>query len=197
MGVVKINVDAAVGKNQARGSVAAVVRSASGEFLGASAVVFPGCVEAEMPEALACREALALAKDIDARRIRVASDCLNVIRNIKDRSKGTYAHIIQEISKVSSGFEKASFCHERRGLNKEAHSLARSVVHEEQGRRVWFFNPPYGHCIPINIMIYNKGVVSEKTCQIMSSKKITCQNRSSKKRCQKILSAVFVFLSFR
>jgi hypothetical protein len=66
-GMIKINVDAAVGKNSGRGTVAAVARNDSGLFWGASAVVFPGRTVAETLEALACREAIALARDLDAR----------------------------------------------------------------------------------------------------------------------------------
>jgi ribonuclease HI len=110
-------------------------------------------VEEETLEALACWEALSLAKDIDACCIRVAGDCLNVIQSIEEGSRGIYTQIIHEISEVSSGFNEALFCHERRGSNKEAHSLARSDVHEEQGRRVWFLNPHEGLCIPVNIVV--------------------------------------------
>jgi hypothetical protein len=74
VGVTKINVDAAVGKNFGRGTVAAVARSDSGVFLGASAVVFHGQTTAETLEVLACREAIALARDLDVRQIKVASD---------------------------------------------------------------------------------------------------------------------------
>jgi ribonuclease HI len=70
--VIKINVDlAAVGKNMGRGTVAAVARSDRGTYLGASVLVFLGRMEAETLEALACREAVALAKDLHASRIRV------------------------------------------------------------------------------------------------------------------------------
>jgi hypothetical protein len=68
-GVMKINVDAAVGKNMGFGSIAAVARDEDGVFRGASAVVLNGKSEAETLEALACREALSLAQDINARRI--------------------------------------------------------------------------------------------------------------------------------
>ncbi|XP_071678677.1 uncharacterized protein [Lolium perenne] len=65
VGVTKINVDAAVSKNTGLGAVAAVARDAEGVFCGASAVVFPGKTDAENLEALACREALSLARDIN------------------------------------------------------------------------------------------------------------------------------------
>jgi hypothetical protein len=72
--VVKINVDAAVSKNTGCGSVAAVARDEHGRFRGAFARVFRGKTEAEMLEALAVREAVDLAMDIDARNVQVASD---------------------------------------------------------------------------------------------------------------------------
>ena len=42
-----------------------------------------GKSDPEMLEALACQEAIALARDINTRRARVASDCLSVIKNLK------------------------------------------------------------------------------------------------------------------
>jgi hypothetical protein len=46
-------------------------------------------------------------------------------------------------------FIELEFSHEDRGSNKEAHSLAFSVVYESQGHRVWLLNPPEGVCIPL------------------------------------------------
>jgi ribonuclease HI len=63
--------------------VAAVARDDTGLHLGASVVVFSGKTEAETLEALACREAVSLAKDINARKVRVASDCKNVVANLE------------------------------------------------------------------------------------------------------------------
>jgi ribonuclease HI len=116
--VIKINVDAAMGKNTRRGSVAAVARDDSGKFVGASAVVLSGQVAAETVEALACREAIALARDINARRVRVASDCSNVIASIEEGTRGVYALITMELRDAKRDFEELSFCHERRGSNK-------------------------------------------------------------------------------
>jgi hypothetical protein len=54
-------------------------------------------MEAETLEALAWREAVALAKDLHASRIRVASACRNVIKSIEDGTMGSYAHIVRDI----------------------------------------------------------------------------------------------------
>jgi ribonuclease HI len=110
-GLLKVNVDAAVGKASEHGSVAAVARSEDGVFRGASAVVFLGKTEPETLEALACREAMALACDINNRRIMIASDCSAVIRSIEEGSRGVYAHIVQEIADSKTEFEQVAFRH--------------------------------------------------------------------------------------
>jgi ribonuclease HI len=122
-GMMKVNVDAAVEKSFGQGSVAAVARSEDGVFLGAYAAVYLGKSNPEILEALACREAIALAQDINIRKVMIVSDYLSVVRSLQDGSRGIYAHIIREILDPTSEFEKLSFCHERRISNKEAHAL--------------------------------------------------------------------------
>jgi hypothetical protein len=67
-GLMKINVDATVGKNNGRGSVVTVARDEAGRFMGAFAIIFSGRMVAETLETLACREAVALARDTNVRR---------------------------------------------------------------------------------------------------------------------------------
>ena len=64
-------------------TVAAVCQSSQGHFIAASAMVVPNITNPETLEAMACLEALALAEDCGVYRLIVASDCLNVINNIK------------------------------------------------------------------------------------------------------------------
>jgi hypothetical protein len=121
-GLMKINVDAAVGKHYPRGAVAAIARNAQGMFMGASAVTIPDKADAEMLEILACREAIALAKDINVQSVRVASDCLNAVRSIQQGTLGASALIIvKEIDDSSLGFDTPEFIHEGRHSNVEAH----------------------------------------------------------------------------
>jgi ribonuclease HI len=47
-------------------------------------MVVPNITDLETLEALACLEALALAEDCGIRKMLVASDCLNVVKNIKE-----------------------------------------------------------------------------------------------------------------
>ncbi|KAK1697051.1 hypothetical protein QYE76_013748 [Lolium multiflorum] len=150
-GMVKINVDAAVGKNLKRGSVAAIARSSDGVFLGASALIYPGVTEAETLEALACREACDLARDIYASRVRVASDCKMVVQYLEQGTRGVYSHIITEIIEARQSFAFLEFKFESRKSNNEAHKLARSALCDVSGRRVWLDAPPEGMCIPVVI----------------------------------------------
>ena len=77
-----MNVDGGVSRNEARGAAAVICRDETRAFLGASAIVFDGLVDPPSLEAQACNEALALAKDLNLRRVQVASDCLEVLNNI-------------------------------------------------------------------------------------------------------------------
>jgi hypothetical protein len=63
------------------------IRDDNGQYLGASAVVFSAITDPATLESLACREALALAEDLDlrSRRIHVASDCKTVVSDISDQ----------------------------------------------------------------------------------------------------------------
>ena len=82
VGYAKINVDAVVQKLRNAGAVAAVCRRDDGSFLGASAVSISGITEPGILEALACREALSLAADLQLQHICIASDCLEVIKGL-------------------------------------------------------------------------------------------------------------------
>nr|TKW19887.1 hypothetical protein SEVIR_4G049000v2 [Setaria viridis] len=84
-GVTKINVDAATSKNSNISAAVAMACDGGGNFLGASALVLKGIVDAETVEVIACREGLALASDPSLQNLRVASDCANVEINSRRR----------------------------------------------------------------------------------------------------------------
>jgi ribonuclease HI len=149
-GMAKINVDAAVSKTGMAGAVAAVCRSGTGQFLGASAVVIQGISHPATLEVLACREALALALDLQIARVRIASDCLEVINSLEGDYMGIFSSVIREIRSREEDFEALSFVHERRTSNMEAHSLARSSIYRDFGRHVWLTQTPDELCIPMS-----------------------------------------------
>ena len=108
-GLSKVNVDAAVGR--VNGAVAAVCRDREGVFMGASAVVFPHLSDPGILETLAIREALALADDLYARRIHVASDCKVAVDDIQHSYKGSYDTIVHEIMQFRLSFETCNNIH--------------------------------------------------------------------------------------
>ena len=163
-GYAKIHVDAAVKKDQEGGAVAAVCRSSNGTYLGASAVVVHGITDPGTLEALACREAIALAQDLSLDRVVVSSDCLEVIRSMKSANLGRFSTILKEIKASTSGFSVVSFIHEKRELNREAHSLARGSTSLNVGRHIWLLETPDTICIPIrrcNISVNSEQQVSD------------------------------------
>ena len=111
-----------------------------------------GLTDPETLEALACREGLALAVDLNLQRIYIASDCLNIIRSIEGEGKGLYGHVVQELKATTTGFQLVQFVHEARSSNVDAHCLARGSLDRDLGRHVWFLNPPEGVCMHYNII---------------------------------------------
>ena len=103
-------------------------------------------------EALAVRESLALADDLYEHRISVASDCKNVIDDIRQGSAAAYGAIIREIVDRSKFFAICSFSHEFRSSNVEAHNLAKHALSLGVGRRVWLGNPGNLSFVPVNIV---------------------------------------------
>jgi ribonuclease HI len=148
-GVAKINVDAAVKKTSNLSAIAAVCRSTEGRFLGASVLVIPGISDPATLESIACREALVLATDLNLSRIKIASDCLEVINSHDDGYLGRFSSVTREIKSRASDFAEVAFVHERRSSNVEAHSLACSSISRDAGPHVWLVHTPDEFCIPM------------------------------------------------
>jgi ribonuclease HI len=132
-------------------AVGVVCRSGSGEFLGASSLTIQGISDHAVIEALACREALALAQDLQLQQITVASDCLSVINALEQPYASSFSMILEEVKADASMMSKASFSHENRASNSEARRLARFSVSGGVGRQVWLMQPPDGLYIKNNI----------------------------------------------
>ena len=56
---------------------------------------------------MACREGLALASDLILRKVRIATDCENAVRNMRGPGMGYHGHIIRELKEGMASFEKA------------------------------------------------------------------------------------------
>ena len=113
-----------------------------GEFIAASAMIIPNITEPETLEGMACLEVLALAEDCGIRKIIVASDCLNIVRNISEMPLCTYVMILKDIQERAKSFDYVRFAHEgSRECNREADRLAKYVCSLEVGRHVWLGSP--------------------------------------------------------
>lgn len=67
-------------------------------------------------EALGCNEALSLAADCKVTSICVGSDCLEVVRNIKEMPKSKYYAILKEIDVRRRSFANVVFRRRTPGL---------------------------------------------------------------------------------
>jgi hypothetical protein len=71
---------------------------------------------------MAFNEALALAVDLNIPRIHVASDCLEMINNLKNEAPCKYAMILKEIAhKKTTLFQEVVFAHEHWVSNVDPH----------------------------------------------------------------------------
>ena len=104
-------------------------------------------------EAVACREALALAQDLQVQKVVVISDCKGLISDIHGGTGGVYLSVIKEISLTSSVFDSYSFISKRRSASSEALCLARHSLSLDQGRHMWLLSPHDPSCIPLNYLI--------------------------------------------
>lgn len=79
---------------------AAISRDAARNFLRAFALVIRGLLDAEIVEAIACREGLVLMSDLMLQHFKLASDNVNVIRGTKEEELVTHGHIVTKINTI-------------------------------------------------------------------------------------------------
>ena len=72
----------------------------------------------------------------------VASDCLNVINNIKEMARCAYIMILPDIYQTSKSFDCVRFTHKGKEFNRDAYYLAKYVCSLETGRHIWLGSPP-------------------------------------------------------
>lgn len=141
VGVAKLQVDGVLARNGRRGPAATVCRDHTGKFLGSSAMVFDNITDPSTLEALACREALALALDLSLDRVVIACDCKPVVEEIENGSDGKYGMIIKEIVTRARDLTSCKFVFEGRAMNVDAHNLAKFSSSLEEGRHMWLGIP--------------------------------------------------------
>ncbi|VAI33703.1 unnamed protein product [Triticum turgidum subsp. durum] len=133
-GYAKIHVDAAV-RHERGGAAVAVCRDEGGNYLGSSALVVYGVSNPTILEATACREALALAEDMNLTHCVISSDCKQVVSDITNGTLGAHGAIIAEI-RAKAELHNLKFIFKGRAVNYEAHRLARFSISQGLGRHV-------------------------------------------------------------
>ena len=86
-----------------------MARDEDDNFLGVSTLNLEGYTELETTEVVACHEGLALGSDLDLQMLRVASDCINAVRNIHSEGFRRYGPIILEIMSWTESFAIVEF----------------------------------------------------------------------------------------
>ena len=117
------------------------------------ALVIKGTNDPSTLEALAVREALALADDLNIRMIHVASDCKVVVDDIKNKTPAIYGAILHEIIDHSSTFISCTLVHEFRSSNFETHNLAKHCSKLRVGCHVWLGHPGDLSFVPMSIVL--------------------------------------------
>ena len=102
-------------------------------------------------EAIACREAIALAQDLNVQQAMITSDSKQVIGDIHGGNKGLYGPIITEI-KARASFLNCTFSFEGRATNMDAHRLAKFALSLVSGRHVWLGQPHTPTRIPHSVV---------------------------------------------
>jgi hypothetical protein len=117
---IKVNVDAAVSNLGNGGTISAICRDEEGLFIGASVLAVPRISDPATLEAIACREALALAADLYVTHMGIESDYLQVINLINNPC--SFYSVFCEIRYRQILFKKVQFIHESRRLNTHSHN---------------------------------------------------------------------------
>jgi hypothetical protein len=149
---VKIQVDAGVRASRG-GSAAAVCKDRNGVYLGSSALVIVGVADPSTLEAIACREAIALAPNLNVHQAMITSDSKQVIGDIHGGNQGIYGPIISEI-KARASLLNCTFSFEGRATNRDAHSLAKFALSLALGRHVWLGQPHTPTRIPHSVVFH-------------------------------------------
>lgn len=105
-GYAKFHVDGGVSRTSRSGSAVAVCHDGTGNCLGSSAPVIEGIIDPAALEAIASREALALADDLLLllQNFIISSDSKQVVGDSASGNQGRYGPIITEINLGAATF---------------------------------------------------------------------------------------------
>ncbi|XP_021852350.2 uncharacterized protein [Spinacia oleracea] len=125
-GTVKINVDAAIYGDDGA-SLGVVIRNHTGGVIRVGVRLVRSKWNVVIAEAKAMVFGLQLASQCNSSSIINESDCLEVIKKMKERDLGCsqLGMILREVDKLASLFNNGLFSHVFRETNEAAHTMAR------------------------------------------------------------------------
>jgi ribonuclease HI len=140
---VKVNVDGSFSQASHAGAPGAVMRGYNGNFMAASTVYFPNITSANVAEAMAMKEGLALASRLGVNDVIMESDLLEIVDACSgaDEWWGDAPAIFVDCMDLAAGIGKVAFKHCQREANEVAHLLARNSF-TEQNNCNWVDEPP-------------------------------------------------------
>lgn len=132
---IKVNVDAAIFKEENSYGFGYVARDHTGRVLGARAASYPGVISAELAEAIGCKEALSWIKSKQWGKTYLETDCSKVVQAIHSSVNiaSPLGLIVSDCKQLMLQIADAEICFVKRSANKVAHCLARqSYFHSDR-----------------------------------------------------------------
>jgi ribonuclease HI len=123
-----VNVDGSFFQASHAGAAGAVMRDYNGNFMAASSIYLPNITSANVAEAMAMKEGLALANRMGVNNVIMESDSQEIVDACSrvDAWWGDASVIILDCMDLAAGIRKVSFKHCGRDANEVAHFLARN-----------------------------------------------------------------------
>ncbi|XP_075649789.1 uncharacterized protein LOC142620276 [Castanea sativa] len=123
----KLNLDAAIFKEDDASGMGAIIRNEKGEVMAALSAIGPLVTCSEEAEVLACRRAVEFAMECGFSEVVVEGDNQMVMSAIQLRKRlsSGIGHIIQDVLCLLNNFWLSQVHYIRRSANSTAHALAR------------------------------------------------------------------------
>jgi ribonuclease HI len=139
----KFNTDGSFSAPTGCGGGGVVVRDHTGRFIAGACQFFPAAVDPEGAEALACKRALQLAKELGCQRLVLETDNANVAAKLNEETRDLSAlrPIIEEVKTMLRDIMFYEVKSVRRTGNLVAHKLAREGC-MNKCTQTWFSEAP-------------------------------------------------------
>lgn len=139
----KFNTDGAFFANEKNGTTGAVIRDQDGRFVAGRSAWYGSISEAIMIEAIACRDGVQLAKQMNLTKVCLETDCLELTKlwDSLNTQRSAVSLILQGIWDITRSFHEFSFVYVSRNCNRVPHECARQATREHT-RVEWQLNPP-------------------------------------------------------